>query len=148
MASSYGVIFYLKSKDVEFTAFKSDQAWAKRQTSTTLKCKRINQVGEFLSNEQKQYLKENGIEHQMSMPSLPQQNGQVERFQQTIVNGAEAMQHYTGLSDNFWIHAVKVKVHTYNITPIKREHQMNSSGGLNLIFHTYKSLVAKPGYTF
>ena len=37
--SSYGVIFYLKSKDEEFTAFKAYQAWAERQTSTTLKCK-------------------------------------------------------------------------------------------------------------
>ena len=72
--SSYGVMFYLKSKD-EFTTFKAYQAWAKRQTNTKLKCKRTDLGGEFLSNEQKQYLKENGIEHQMSMPDSPQQNG-------------------------------------------------------------------------
>ena len=63
---------------------------------------------------------ENGIETQMSMPDTLQQNGQVERFQRTIVNGAEAMQHHTGLSNGFWIYAVKVKLHTYNITLIKR----------------------------
>ena len=68
----------------------------------------------------KQYMKENEIEHQMSMPDLPQQNGQAERFQQTIINRAEAMQHHAGLSNGFWMHAVKVKVHTYNITLIKR----------------------------
>ena len=56
--SSYGVMFYLKSKDEEFTAFKAYQAWAKRQTSTTLKCKWTDQGGAFLSNEQKQYLKD------------------------------------------------------------------------------------------
>ena len=72
------------------------------------------------ANEQKQYLKENGIEHQSSMPDLPQQNGWVERFQQTIINGAEAMWHYTGLSNSFWILAVKAKVHTYIITLIVR----------------------------
>ena len=70
--------------------------------------------------DKKQYMKENGIEHQMSMPDLPQQNRQAERFQQTIINRAEAMQHHAGLSNGFWMHAVKVKVHTYNITPIKR----------------------------
>ena len=63
---------------------------------------------------------ENGIEHQLSMPDFPQQNGQVERFQQTIVNGAEAMRHHAGLSNSFWIYTVKAKLHMYNVTPIKR----------------------------
>ena len=65
------------------------------------------------------YMAENEIECQMSMPDSPQQNGQVERFQQTIINGAEAMQHHAGLSSGFWIYAVKAKLHTYNVTPIK-----------------------------
>ena len=61
---------------------------------------------------------ENGIEYQMSMPDSPQQNGQVERFQQTIVNGVEAMWHHAGFSNSFWIYVVKAKLHMYNITPI------------------------------
>ena len=72
-----------------------------------------------MSNVQKAYLTENEIEHQMSMPDSLQQNGRVERFQQTIVNGVEAMQHHTGLSNGFWIYAVKAKLHTYNVTLIK-----------------------------
>ena len=56
----------------------------------------------------------------MSMPDTLQQNWQAERFQQTIVNGAEAMGHHAGLSNGFWIYAVKAKLHTYNVTPIKR----------------------------
>ena len=62
---------------------------------------------------------ENGIETQTSMPDTLQQNGRVERFQQTIVNGAEAMWHHTGLSNSFWIYVVKAKLHAYNIIPIK-----------------------------
>ena len=69
--------------------------------------------------EQKAYLTENRIKHQMSMPDSPQQNGRVERFQQTIVNGAEAMRHHAGLSNGFWIYTVKAKLHTYTITLIK-----------------------------
>ena len=42
-----------------------------------------------------------------------------QRFQQTIVNRAEAMWHHAGLSNGFWIYAVKAKLHMYNITPIK-----------------------------
>ena len=63
---------------------------------------------------------ENGIETQMSMPDTLQQNGRAERFQQTITNGAEAMRHHMGLSNGFWIYAVKAKLHAYNVTPIKR----------------------------
>ena len=63
---------------------------------------------------------ENEIEVQTSMPDSPQQNGQAERFQQTIINGAEAMRHHTGLSNSFWIYVVKAKLHAYNVTPIKR----------------------------
>ena len=117
--SSFGVIFYLKHKNEEFTTFKAYKAWAERQLGTTLKCKQTDCGGEFMSNEQKAYLTENGIEHQMSMPDSPQQNGRVERFQKTIINGAEAMRHHAGLSNGFWIYAVKAKLHTYNVTPIK-----------------------------
>ena len=117
--SSFGVMLYLKHKNEEFTTFKTYKAWVERQLGTTLKCRWFNRGGEFLSNEQKTYMAENGIEYQSSMPDSPQQNGWVERFQQTIVNGAEAMWHHTGLSNGFWIYAVKAKLHTYNITLIK-----------------------------
>ena len=73
-----------------------------------------------MSNEEEAYLTENGIEHQTSMPDPPQQNGRAERFQQIILNGAEAMWHHTGLSNGFWIYAVKDKLHTYNVTLIKQ----------------------------
>ena len=73
--SSFGVMFYLKHKNEEFTAFKTYKAWAKRQPGTILKCKRTDRRGEFMSNEQKAYMAENGIKHQMSMPDSPQQNG-------------------------------------------------------------------------
>ena len=70
-------------------------------------------------NKQKLYLTENRIELQLSMPDSLQQNGCAERFQQTIINGVEAMWHHAGLSSGFGIYAVKAKLHTYNITLIK-----------------------------
>ena len=30
------------------------------------------------------------------------------------------MRHHAGLSNSFWIYAVKAKIHAYNVTPIKR----------------------------
>ena len=109
--SSFRVMFYLKKKSDEFAAFKQYKAWAERQLGITLKCRWFDRGGEFLSNEQKAYMIENGIETQMSMPDTLQQKGQAERIQQTIVNGAEAMRHHAGLSNGFWIYAVKAKLY-------------------------------------
>ena len=67
-------MFYLKKKSDEFTAFKRYKAWAERQLGTILKCRQFDR-GEFLSNEQKTYMIENGIETQTSMPDTLQQNG-------------------------------------------------------------------------
>ena len=60
--SSFGVMFYLKHKNKEFTAFKAYKSWAKRQLGTKLKCKQTDCGGEFMSNEQKAYLTENSDE--------------------------------------------------------------------------------------
>ena len=40
--SSFGVMFSLKKKSDEFTAFKQYKAWAERQLGTTLKCRRFD----------------------------------------------------------------------------------------------------------
>ena len=69
--SSFGVIFYLKKKSEEFAAFKHYKVWAERQLGTTLKKRQFDRGGEFLSNEQKTYMIENGIEVQTSMPDSP-----------------------------------------------------------------------------
>ena len=37
--SLFGVMFYLKNKNEEFITFRAYKAWAKRQLSTTLKCR-------------------------------------------------------------------------------------------------------------
>ena len=68
--SSFGVMFYLKHKNKEFAAFKTYKVWDKRQLGTTLKCRQFDWGGEFLSNEQKTYLTENGIE--LQLPDSPQ----------------------------------------------------------------------------
>ena len=65
--SLLGVMFYLKKKSDKFTAFKQYKAWAERQLDTKLKCRRFDQGGEFLSNEQRTYMAENRIEYQLSM---------------------------------------------------------------------------------
>ena len=54
--SSFEVMFYLKKKSDEFTAFKQYKVWAEWQLGTTLNCRQFDWGGEFLSNEQKAYM--------------------------------------------------------------------------------------------
>ena len=106
------MMFFLKNKSKQFGAFK---AWAERHTDRQLKCIRTERGGEFLSNEQKKFMEEFGIEHQTSMPDSPQQNGRAEWFQQTILNKGESMRHMAGLSSGFWSYAIRTAIHVYNL---------------------------------
>ena len=63
-------------------------------------------------------MNEKGIEHQFTMPGTPQQNGEAEQFNCTIMDKAMSMLHQAGLSNGFWEHAVSTAVHIYNFTPI------------------------------
>jgi len=80
--TSYGVMYFLKSKDQQLDAFKAFKARAEQQLNTTLKCIRSDTGTEFFNKAEKKYLEELGIEHQSSLPISQQQNGRAERFQQ------------------------------------------------------------------
>ena len=63
-----------------------------------------------------------GISHQRTVPHTPQQNGRAERFNQTLLEKAEAMRHHACLPNIFWQDAVETALHIYNRQPMRR-HQ-------------------------
>ena len=81
----------------------------------------IEAVSSSPMNRKKGFMEESGIEHQMSMPDSPQQNGRAKWFQQTILNKAESMRHMAGLSSEFWSYAIRTAIHVYNVTPIAKD---------------------------
>ena len=119
--SWYRMTFLLKNKSEQFRAFKAYKAWAEHHTDRQLKCIWTDWGGEFLSNEQKEFMEESGIEHQTSVPDSPQQNGRAEQFQQTIINKVESMRHMAGLSSGFWSYAIRTAIHIYSVTPIAKD---------------------------
>ena len=115
--SRHGVVYFLKSKDQCVLAFKKFLAWAKNQTSNRLLALHSDRGGEYLSGAMRSILDEKGIEHKLTMPHSPQQNGVAERWNRTILDKAHALLHSAGLSLGFWECAVDTAVHTYNRTP-------------------------------
>ena len=117
--SRHGVVYFLKSKDQCAAAFKKYLAWAENQTSDRMLALHSDRGGEYLSSAIKSILDEKGIEHKLTMPHSPQQNGVAERWNRTLLDKVRALIHSAGLSLGFWECAVDTAVHTYNRTPTR-----------------------------
>jgi transposase InsO family protein len=115
--SRQGVVYYLKTKDQCAVMFKKFLAWAENQTSDRLLVLHSDHGGEYLSSALRSILDAKGIEHKLTMPHSPQQNGVAERWNCTLLDKAHALLHSVGLSLSFWKCAVDTAVHTYNRTP-------------------------------
>jgi transposase InsO family protein len=81
-------ISLLPSKDVTATAIKRVQAAAECKTGKKVLALRTDREGEFLAHHFEKYCAELGIGRQCTAPYSPQQNGVVERQNQSIVGTA------------------------------------------------------------
>jgi transposase InsO family protein len=116
--SRHRVVYFLKSKDQYAAVFKKFLAWAENQSSGEhLHTLHSDRRGEYLSSTVQSLLDNKGIEHKLTMPHSPQQNGVAEQWNWTILDKACALLHSTGLPLSFWECAVDTAIHTYNRTP-------------------------------
>ena len=117
--SRHGVVYFLKSKDQCADAFKKFLAWAETQTTEKLLALHSDRGGEYISGALQSVLDAKGIEHKLTMPGSPQQNGVAERWNRTIFDKVRALLHSAGLSPGFWEQAADTAVHIYNRTPTR-----------------------------
>ncbi|CAI7854070.1 unnamed protein product, partial [Closterium sp. NIES-54] len=68
---------------------------------------RTDNGGEFIGADFEAVLKKKGIQHQLTIPYNPQQNGVAERFNQTLQEGARTLLGRAGLPDPFWKTALR-----------------------------------------
>ena len=86
-------------------------------TEKKIKILRSDNGGEYRSKEFMNYLKEKGIQHQLSVPRTPQQNGVSERMNRTIQEAARSMMCHANLEKRFWAEAVCTAVVIRNRSP-------------------------------
>jgi transposase InsO family protein len=89
--SRYMWLELLKTKDEAFVRFKKIQTYAEAKQHCRLRAFRSDRGGEFNSNEIKSWCAEHGVEHFTTALYSPQQNGVVERCNQTVVEMARCM---------------------------------------------------------
>jgi transposase InsO family protein len=83
--SRYMWLQLLSSKDQPPSEIKNFQAVVEVETGKKLKVLRTDQGGEFTSMEFELYCAEHGVECQLTAPYCPQENGVVERRNQSVV---------------------------------------------------------------
>jgi hypothetical protein len=109
----------LPSKDAAAEAIKKVKAAAEVESGRKLKVLRANNGGEFTVAEFAAYCASEGIKRHFSAPHSPQQNGVVERRNQTVVAMARALLKQRQMPAKFWGEAVMTAVHILNQSPTK-----------------------------
>ena len=109
---------FLKQKSEALTVFRHYEANLARQNpGTRLRKLRSDRGGEYLSAEFDQYLKDQGIERQLTVHHSPQQNGVAERLNRTLVEHARAMLLARELPKYLWAEAINYATWLKNRLP-------------------------------
>ena len=75
---------------------------------------------EFMNKDVEDLLRDYGVKHETSQSYTPEQNGVIERDNQTVLNWAKSIIQPSGFHKKFWAEAVNTAVYLLNRTPNKR----------------------------
>jgi hypothetical protein len=107
----------LRSKADAPAAIMTFQARVERETGKQLKVLRTDNGGEFTSVEFGEYCAGKCVQRHHSAPYSPQQNGVVERRNQTVVATARSILRARSMPGHFWGEAVHTAVYLLNRAP-------------------------------
>jgi transposase InsO family protein len=117
--SRYMWLTLLASKDAAPGAIKRVQEVVERSGGRKLCALRTDRGGEFTAGHFNDYCTELGVRRELTVPYTPQQNGVIERRNQTVVGTARSMLKASGLLGTFWGEAVSTTVYLLNRTMTK-----------------------------
>ncbi|CAI5459923.1 unnamed protein product [Closterium sp. Yama58-4] len=93
--------------EVAVAVLKEWMPRAQKESGHKVKVIRTDNGGEFIGADFEAVLKKKGIQHQLTVPYNPQQNGVAERFNRTLQEGARTLLGRAGLPDPFWVTALR-----------------------------------------
>jgi transposase InsO family protein len=112
-------VVVLGSKGEATNAIRHTQAAAEVECGRKLRVLHTNNGGEFTAAEFVSYCADEGVQRHYSAPYSPQQNGVVERRNQTVVGMARALLNQRGMPAVFWGEAVVTAVYILNRSSTK-----------------------------
>jgi transposase InsO family protein len=109
------MVYVLKTRAEVFACFKDFEAMASNHfDGKRIGRLRIDNGGEFISNEMTKYCRERGVWINTTNPYTPQQNGVAERRNRTIMEKAKSFLLQANLPNVFWPYAVYTAVFLMN----------------------------------
>ena len=115
----YVWVYALKTKDEVFKYFLEWKTQAEKSSGHQLKVLRTDNGGEYTSKEFENYLKSEGVRHELTVPKTPEQNGVAERLNRTLVEAVRSMLIDANLPHKFWAEALSTAVYLKNRSPTK-----------------------------
>jgi transposase InsO family protein len=118
--SRFTWIFFLFDKFQVRDKVKTFVRRAQKEFGLPIKKIRSNNGTKFKNTQVEEFLDEEGIKHELSTPYTPQQNGVVERKNQTLIDTARTMLDEYKTLDLFWCEVVNTACHAINVSTYTR----------------------------
>lgn len=115
-ASGYRHVYFLRDKSDVFEKFKEFERLVVNKFGRAMKVLRSDNGGEFCNGDMDRYLASRGIEHEVTAPYTPQQNGKAEREKSTIEESVRTMIQTKNLPLHLWAEGVNAAVYLLNRT--------------------------------
>jgi hypothetical protein len=107
-------VFFLQDKSETEGTLKRFLRRAQNEFELKVKKIRSDNGSEFKNLQVEEFLEEEGIKHEFSAPDTPQQNGMVERKNETLIDMARTMLGEFKTPERFWSEAVNTAYHAIN----------------------------------
>ena len=120
----YVWVYFLKQKEEVFSRFVEWKAMVEKASGRKLKRVRSDNGGEYTSTRFKEYLRSEGVTHELTGPKTPQQNDVAERFNHTLMEMTRSMLVGAGLSQRLWAGTLSTAVYLKNRSPSRAVTKM------------------------
>lgn len=90
-----------------------------RQQNIKVKAVRVDNGGEYTTNDFKEYCRKKGIKLEYTIPYTPQENGTAERMNRTLLNKLRTKLIDSGVPKELWCEALQCSVYELNRLPTK-----------------------------
>ena len=115
----YVWVYVIKKKSDVFRVFSEWKTEAEKSLGQSVKALRTDNGGEITSAEFEEYLRKDGIKHELTIPNCPQQNDVAERLNRTLVEIVRSMLADLELPKSFWVEALATATYLRNRSPTK-----------------------------